>query len=303
MKKRVIKKKKTIRAKRNSPHRKALKKTIVRTGKKTVKRNQPSKKILKKTRQKIRKKTLEKKSLTRRISKQKKERIETGISNFDSLIEGGFNKNATNLLVGSTGSGKSIFATQFLIGGMKRGEKCLYVTFEESKKEFYENMANFGWNLADYEKRGLFTFLEYTPMKVKTMLEEGGGSIESLIIKKKISRMVIDSITSFALLFDNELEKREAALALFNMIANWNCTSLLTFEGTPLKDEKVASRTLVFESDAIILLYFIREKQKRQRYLEILKMRGTAHSKGIHKLSITKKGIQIEKRDVRNLKI
>ena len=164
-------------------------------------------------------------------------------------------------------------------------------------------MANFGWNLADYEKRGLFTFLEYTPMKVKTMLEEGGGSIESLIIKKKISRMVIDSITSFALLFDNELEKREAALALFNMIANWNCTSLLTFEGTPLKDEKVASRTLEFESDAIILLYFIREKQKRRRYLEILKMRGTLHSKGIHKLSITKKGIQIEKGDVRNLKI
>lgn len=303
MKKRVTKKKKTLRVKRNSPHRKALKKTMVKARKKTVKRNQSRKKILKKTRQKTRKKTIEKKSLTKRMPKQKKERIETGISNFDSLISGGFNKNTTNLLVGSTGSGKSIFATQFLIGGMKRGEKCLYVTFEESKKEFYENMANFGWNLADYEKRGLFTFLEYTPMKVKTMLEEGGGAIESLIIKKKITRMVIDSITSFALLFDNELEKREAALALFNMIANWNCTSLLTFEGTPLQDEKVASRTLEFESDAIILLYFIRKKQKRERYLEILKMRGTAHSKGVHKLAITKKGIQIEKRDVKNLKI
>jgi len=184
---------------------------------------------------------------------------------------------------------------------MKEGEKCLYVTFEEKKEQFYENMARFGWSLADYEKKDLFTFLEYTPVKVKAMLEEGGGTIESLILNKKISRIVIDSITSFALLFDNELEKREAALDLFSMIRKWNCTSLLTFEGTPLKDEKVASRTLEFESDSIILLYFMRRKQKRQRYLEILKMRGTKHSKSIHEFTIEKNGINIKKQAVENI--
>src|SRR3989344_3454257 len=82
-------------------------------------------------------------------------------------------------------AGKTIFATQFLVEAMKKGEKCLYVTFEEKKNQFYNNMKMFGWDLAEYEKKDLFTFLEYTPIKVKTMLEEGGGTIESVILKKK----------------------------------------------------------------------------------------------------------------------
>ena len=129
--------------------------------------------------------------------KTKQKRIPTGISNFDKMIEGGFEEYTTNLLVGSSGSGKTIFSVQFLVEGMKRGEKCLYITFEENKLQFYRNMKRFGWDLEAYEKKGLFYFLEYKPGKVKTMLEEGGGTIESIVLKNKISRIVIDSITSF----------------------------------------------------------------------------------------------------------
>ncbi|MCH7568383.1 MAG: hypothetical protein IIA87_03095 [Nanoarchaeota archaeon] len=268
------------------------------------------KRVVKKKRTKIRKKTASKTAKTRKIKTRKrttskavkartkkiKTKILTYIPNFDRLTEGGFSKNSTNLLVGGSGSGKSIFATQFLVGGMKKGEKCLYVTFEEKKERFYANMLRFGWDLNEYEKKGMFTFLEYTPAKVKTMLEEGGGAIENIILKKKISRIVIDSITSFALLFEDELEKREAALSLFNMISKWNCTSMLTLEGKPLRDEKMVSRTLEFESDSITLLYFIRHKNERHRYLEILKMRGTKHSKKIYRFHIDKSGMSIDKK-------
>lgn len=255
------------------------------------------KKEKKKTRKKLKiKKVIKHKIKSSKNLKHERElRIRTGIPNFDELIEGGFEKNSTNLIVGSSGSGKTIFATQFLIEGMKKGEKCLYITFEEKKKQFYSNMKDFGWNLEEYEKKDLFKFLEYTPIKVKTMLEEGGGTIETIVLTEKISRIVIDSITSFALLFEDELARREAALALFNMIKKWSCTSLLTSEEEPLEDKKTSSKSLEFESDSIILLYFIREKNQRQRYLEILKMRGTKHSKKIYKFSIDKSGIVIEK--------
>lgn len=226
-----------------------------------------------------------------RKTENNKERVATGIKNFDSLIEGGFERNSTNLIVGSSGSGKSIFTVEFLIEGMKKGEKCLYITFEEGKKEFYSNMLEFGWDLAKYEKEGKFFFLEYTPEKVKTMLEEGGGIIESIVLTKNIKRIVIDSITSFELLFERELEKRESALSLFNMLSKWDCTSLLTYEGTPSPEKKVTSRVLDFESDSIVLLYFIREKKQRARYLEILKMRGTKHSLAIFPFTIEKDGI------------
>lgn len=230
------------------------------------------------------------------VIKKAKERISSGITNFDELIHGGFEKNSTNLLVGNSGSGKSIFAMQFLMQGIKKGEKCLYITFEEKKEEFFSNMKEFGWNLSELEKQGKFTFLEYTPEKVKTMLEEGGGVIESIVLRKKIKRVAIDSITSFELLFEKDLKRREIALALFNMLRKWDCTSLLTYEGDPFRDKKASSRTLEFESDSIILLYFIRTKGQRERYIEILKMRGTKHSRKIYPFSIEKSGIVIGKK-------
>ncbi|PIN88854.1 hypothetical protein COU60_05530 [Candidatus Pacearchaeota archaeon CG10_big_fil_rev_8_21_14_0_10_34_76] len=247
------------------------------------------------------KKSVSKKTVKKPLKKSSKKKIEkcirvkTGIPNFDSLMEGGFEKNSTNLVVGGPGSGKTILSTQFILEGIKNNEHCLYLTFEEKKEQFYHNMRRFGWDLEEYEKKGLFTFLEYTPIKIRTMLEEGGGEVEHIIVKNKVKRIVIDSITSFALLFDDELKKREAALELFNMIKKWDCTSLLTYEGKPSRDEKMTSRTLEFESDSIIILHFIRKLVKRERFIEILKMRGTDHSKGVHKFQLGKSGIQVDK--------
>ncbi|MEK6895218.1 MAG: ATPase domain-containing protein [Nanoarchaeota archaeon] len=222
-------------------------------------------------------------------------RLPIDINGFNSMIEGGFKKGSVNLIVGGSGSGKTIFSVQFLLDGLKKNEKCLYITFEEKKELFYENMRRFGWDLELYEKKGNFIFLEYTPEKVKTMLEEGGGEIETTILEKKIVRLAIDSITSFALLFENDLLKREAALQLFNMIRKWGCTSMLTLEEEPTSGKESAAKPLEFESDSLIYLYFERKKTERQRALEVVKMRGTDHSEELREFKIGKKGIQLGK--------
>ena len=116
------------------------------------------------------------------------ERISTGIKEIDKISEGGFEENSTNLVIGDGGSGKTIFGVQFLMEGIKKGEKCLYITFEEKKQDFYLNMKKIGFDLEKSEKEDKFFFIEYTPEKVKSMLEEGGGVIESLILRKKIKR-------------------------------------------------------------------------------------------------------------------
>jgi circadian clock protein KaiC len=281
--------------------------------KKRVKKKSKSKKVVKKKRKVVKRKKISKKKKSKSLDwlgnktdesqkENKINRVPTGAVNYDKLIGGGFEKNSTNLLVGGSGSGKTILATQFLVGGMKKGEKCLYVTFEEQKEQFYHNMKAFGWDLAAYEKKGLFTFLQYTPIKVRTMLEEGGGEIERAIVGKKVTRIVIDSITSFALLFKDELAKREAALSLFGMIRNWEATALLTLEEEPSIDAtRGAPKTLEFEVDSLTFLYFIRTKEKRERFIEILKMRGTNHSKKIHSFEIKKKGAVIGRNSVSRL--
>jgi circadian clock protein KaiC len=263
------------------------------------------KKTIKPTNKKVRKKLTSRKLVKKENIKKslKISRLSTNIDGLNNKIQGGFIKNSTNLIIGGSGAGKSILGMQFLMGGMKNGEKCLYVTFEEKKEQFFNNMKQFGWDLEFYEKKGLFTFLEYTPLKIKTMLEEGGGTIESVILNKKISRMIIDSITSFDLLFESNLEKRESAISLFNMVNRWNVTTLLTLEGKPLRDERMDTRTLEFESDSIILLYYVRSKGERHRYIEVLKMRGTKHSKNIYRFEIGNKGIKLLNKPITGIKV
>jgi circadian clock protein KaiC len=220
----------------------------------------------------------------------KPKKVSSGISNFDKLTEGGFEQESINLVVGDVGVGKSILSTQFLIEGIKKNEPGLYITFEESKKDFYDNMLKIGIDLAKLEKEGKFFFLEYTPEKVRAMLEEGGGIIESIVLRKKIKRIVFDSITSFELLFDNDLTKREASLSLFSLLRRWSCTAILTYESDS-DEKKVTSRILEFESDSIIVLHSARKGKERKRFLEVLKMRGVNHSKKMHLYEIGKGGI------------
>lgn len=313
MKKRAIKNKGPVKKSVLKTKNKALRKSDLKVKKKVVKKTikKVNEKDIPKTK-KVRKAIIKKinvkspkqikdQSKTTLRKFREKNRVSTGIKNLDELIEGGFTKNSTNLVVGSGGSGKSIFGVQFLVEGLKQGEKGLYITFEEKKAEFYEHMKGLGYDLENLEKKGQFFFVEYTPAKVKKMLEEGGGFIETLILRKKIQRVVIDSISAFALLFESDIEKRESSLALFNLLSKWNCTSVLTYEEHLSMNKKVDFPVLEFESDAIVILYFIRKREERERYLEILKMRGTNHSKKVHEFNIEKDGIVVHPENVSNI--
>jgi len=256
------------------------------------------------------KKTGEKKSVEKKIGMKSKKKIisnkkvsaskklkraGTGIPLLDKMTKGGFERESINLIAGGSGSGKSIFAMHFLMEGIKKGEKALYVTFEEKKEDFYENMKKFGWNLEKEEKSGKFIFLEYSPEKVKMMLDEGGGAIETIVFKYNIKRMVIDSITSFSLLFEDELSKRQATLGLFDIIRKWDCTTLLTVQYNPSDKEDKGISSIEFEADSVTLLYFMNIESNRERFIEVLKMRGTDHSTEIRSFEI-EKGIKIGKK-------
>ena len=227
-------------------------------------------------------------------------RVASGTHGFDSLVSGGFKPGSVNMIVGEPGAGKTIFAIQFLIEGCQRGEPGIYITFEEKKEKLYEDMASFGWNLAIYEKKKLFRYLEYTPEQVKKLLVEGGGVIDSLVDEIKAKRIVIDSITSFSLLYEDELSKKEAALALFDLINKFGCTAVLTSQARLGPNQDPVDNSLGFESDSIVLLYHTKNKNgQRIRALEVLKMRGTKIPDQTFGVSITKNGLSISKQIIK----
>jgi circadian clock protein KaiC len=233
------------------------------------------------------------KSVGKKVKQIKSPRVKSGIQGFDKMTRGGYKTNSINLVVGGVGAGKSIMAYQFLQEGLNSGEKVLYVSFEEKKQEFYANMKKFGWDLEKEELKGNLVYLEYSPEKVKMMLDEGGGSIESIILKKGITRLVFDSITSFTMLFGEELSKREAILALFDIVRRWNTTILLIVQ-EELTSSKSRVSWIEFQADSVILLNYVKMRGERMRTIEILKMRGTEHSKETKKFLIGKKGIEID---------
>ena len=218
-------------------------------------------------------------------------RIKTGIPGLDKELQGGFIKNSAVLISGSPGSGKSIFAMQFLYkGATEDDEPGVYISFEEEKEDVFKYMKEFGWDLKELEKKKKFVFLRYTPEQINKVLKEGGGIVDNVIRKIKAKRIVIDSITAFSLLHKNELVKRETLLDLFRMINKWQCTTVVTAE-QEANPEKHRFSIEEFEVDGVILLYYQRKKNIRERVVEILKMRGTKIESKIFPMKITEEGM------------
>jgi circadian clock protein KaiC len=221
------------------------------------------------------------------------DRVLTGIQGLDKVMGGGLEKNSINIVCGGPGTGKSIFAIQFIINGIEKfGEPGVYITFEETKDKIVKHMAKFGWDLEKYEAQNNLQIIEYTPSNVKKLLTEGGGEVDVAIEKLKAKRVVIDSLSAFALLFKDDLARMESFLDLFKLIQRWDCVALLIAEDEQ-DVEKHHPTAVEFEVDGVILLYNIRKGDLRERALEILKMRGISHSNKIFPMKITDNGVVV----------
>jgi len=224
-------------------------------------------------------------------------RIPSGIPGLDEMVEGGFEKNSSVLVIGGGGSGKTIFGTQFLLEGIEKfNETGIYISFEERKDKFYKHIMLFGWNLEELENQGRFVFIKYSPQKMVEIVKEGGVKIEKIIKEINAKRIVIDSLSAYVALFKEESEQREMLVALFDMLANYDCTSVVIAE-EDLDPDKRHSTIMGFMADAILHLYNIRKGDTMVRALEVAKMRGTKHNYRIVPISIDEHGINVYPKD------
>ena len=205
------------------------------------------------------------------------ERVPIGIKNLDNGMSGGLVRNSINMIAGGPGSGKSIFAMQYLINGAtKYNEPGVYITLEEGKDNLMKNMKSFGWDLEKLDKEIKVSIIEISPTDIQLEVHKQVEKLESQIVNKlKAKRIVIDSMTSYSLLFKNELVLRASYLNLFKMLRKWNLCSLLISE-YDVEGHNVSP--LDFEVDSILWIYNSKIKGVRTRGLEIFKMRGTKHT-------------------------
>lgn len=228
------------------------------------------------------------------MAKYNIKRIPSGIPGFDKITEGGLQTGTALMVRGGTGTGKTIFGIQYLyFGAAKQNEPGVFISFAESKDSVYQHGLVFGWNFEELEKKEKFVFIKYAPHEVVKIMEEGGGTIRDTIESIGAKRLVIDSLTAYALLFENEYRSNESILDLFDMLKKWNCTTIVTSEKSVYPTE-VDPERLGFLTDGIINFYHLRDGGARARAMEVIKMRDTNHSNKIWKFEIEKSGIVIK---------
>ena len=238
-------------------------------------------------------------------SVEEKEFLPVRVSNFDSLIEkGGVERGNTLLVAGGCGTGKSTFTMQSLYHGVENGEKGVYLSFEEPVEKLRRHMkTNYGWDLNKYEKQGNLALLMLDPFKIArsveaSVMEKSGElmvDVEQLDIPFVPDRVVVDSLSALSIAFMGNVENyRYYIRHLFEKLDEFNSVNFVISETE--MDPGVYSRSGIeeFLSDGVIVLYNLREENKRERALEVLKLRCSDHVKKLVPYTITEKGITLK---------
>ena len=228
------------------------------------------------------------------------ELTKTGLPGLDKLLGGGIPIGWTSILSGSPGAGKTCLSVGYLIEGIKQfDEPGVFCSFNESKRELYATMTSFGYNIEKFEKEKKFLFLDFSYGRAighgELAIHQIKLDLPGLTKKLKESinhigakRMVIDPLTIISLLFDDVREVRYNFIRFFDIIRRFGVTTLAVVE-KGLESFGVEE----FLASGIIRLYNERVGAKRQRGIEIVKMRGINHKRGVFPVSITDKGIVI----------
>ena len=215
------------------------------------------------------------------------EKLPTGIPSFDIIAKGGLPRNRTTLLSGTAGSGKTVFAMQFLAAGIRAGESGVFVTFEESAADIRHNMASFGWDLAKWESEGLLAFVDASPDPQTEVLESGEFDLGALLARvqhaiKKVDarRVAVDSLGAvFSQFADQSIVRRELFRIAW-ILKGAGVTALLTAERTEDYGQVARFGVEEFIADNVMVLRNVLEEENRRRTIEIIKFRGTDHQKG-----------------------
>jgi KaiC/GvpD/RAD55 family RecA-like ATPase len=237
-------------------------------------------------------------------SESGREFIATGIPGFDDLFDHGVPKDAPVLLAGGSGAGKTIFGLQTLAHHAANGDKCFYMSFEESEEALKQHMRDFGWDPDTMIEEGNLRIEKFSPFditrKVEAALAKEQGElmidIDPVILPQDFDPdfIVVDSLTAVASAFTEDRSSYRIYLdQLFDFFKDIGANSFLITETDQEPEQFSPTGVEEFLADGVIVLYNFRRGDSRESAIEVLKMRGESHDKKIVAMQITDEGITV----------
>ena len=221
-----------------------------------------------------------------------------GITGIDDILRGGLPANCLYLVTGTPGAGKTTLATQFLLEGVRRGERTLYITLSESQRELQMVAKSHGWDLSEIKVCELIPSEQnlsaetqltvFNPSEIE--LAETTEAIIAAVNEHQPKRVVIDSLSEMRLVAQSTLRYRRQILALKQFLSGKDCTVLLlddgTGDGSKEQLESIAHGVLVLEQ-------LVNQYGAERRRLRVMKMRGVPFRGGYHDFTIRRGGLDV----------
>jgi KaiC/GvpD/RAD55 family RecA-like ATPase len=222
-------------------------------------------------------------------------KVKTGIEGLDDLLYGGIPEGNQVFIVGGPGTGKTLLCNEFLLHGAENGEAGLFFTLEEPASSVIRNATETFSSLPfkKYIDQNLIIYVDVPIEKEEYSIGKFAQKLEEEIKRSNAKRVVIDSATLIKYLSTDILSYRKSMVGVLQKLRSFKVTSLFTGELNTLKRE-IAFEPEHYIADGLISLYNILSDSRRFLALEVLKMRGTKHSKMFVPFEITPEGIKVK---------
>jgi circadian clock protein KaiC len=218
-------------------------------------------------------------------------RITSGNPELDRMCGGGFYRDSIILVSGPTGTGKTLVTTHFVAGGVRQGERCLPLAFEESRDQLFRNASGWGMDFEKMEQDGLLKVICAYPEA--SSLEDHLIRVKAAIEQYRPNRLAMDSLSALERVGTGK-SFREFVIGLTCFVKQQQVAGLFTATTDSLLGGGGVTETHISTiTDSILLLRYVEMHGEMRRGLTVLKMRGSAHDKDIRELTIDHRGMHI----------
>jgi len=212
-------------------------------------------------------------------------RAPTGIAGLDEMLAGGIPRASATVVLGGTGTGKTMLGLQFLLEGARNGEPGVHFALEETANQLRRIAQVFGWDTGPLEQRGLLTFRYVSPVELSTdrFLAEARADVARLGAR----RAVLDSLTSMALGVPSERRFKELVYAMTKHFRAAGVTINMNMEISDLLGAaQLSGHGVSFAADNIIQLRYVEVDGRLERGISVLKARGVHHATDARRLDL-----------------